>query len=258
MVVKHASSAFLKGSKMARAVSSRGLQNLAFVLLCALLLAIAAGSLATHALLRLTMPNLWGLTPLAWVLLNLCLTILLTPLILGPRPVLTWVAFALIAADAVFLLATTTAGRYTGVLSLLAVLAAALVAIAVMGRANPGRHRSWLLPHRGLLAAAIVAILALASITASLVAYNHYESVSWTFGKSPNGRLTLVYIAEGPDTYYFPAVAVVRTFGGLFNEELIEDQIGNRRDPAYWSNNRTIVVDGNWQDIYRHRDFSPV
>ena len=157
-----------------------------------------------------------------------------------------------------FLLATTAAGRYTGVLSLLAVLAAALVAIAVVGRANPGRRSSWLLAHRGLLAAAIVAILALASITASLVAYNHYESVSWTYGKSPNGRLTLVYIAEGPDTYYFPAVAVVRTFGGLFNEELIEDQIGNRRDPAYWSNNRTIVMDGNWQDIYRKRDFSPV
>jgi hypothetical protein len=190
------------------------------------------------------------------VLLDLCLVLLLTPLILRPRLVLTLLAFALIAVDTVFVLATTTAGRYTGVLSLLSLFAAGLVAISVVGRANPGRRRSWLLAHRGVLAAAIVAVLALASITGSLVAHNRYEAVTWTYGKSPNGRLTLVYIREGSDTY-FPAVAVVRTYGGLANEEMIEDQIGDRRDPAYWSNNRTIVVDGNWQDIYRNRDMTP-
>ena len=80
-----------KGKTVTRLAESCWLQNLAFVFLCVLLIAIAAGSWAAHALLRLTMPNLWGLTPLGWVLLDLCLAILLTPLILRPRPVLTWV-----------------------------------------------------------------------------------------------------------------------------------------------------------------------
>ena len=45
----------------------------------------------------------------------------------------------------------------------------------------------------------IVALLAVTSTTAALIAFGRFESFSSVYGHSPDGRYTLVFIKKGPD-----------------------------------------------------------
>jgi hypothetical protein len=246
----------LTRTALVRLSRSRRLQWLAFALLCLLLAAIAVGSWQARTLLSLRTPNMWGLTAFGWVALDTCLVLLLAPLIYRPHLVLTPMAFGLIFADGLCVLMTASAGRYTAFLSLLALFAASLVTIAVVGRPSPRGRRYWLLAHRGPLAAAIVTMLGTAVIATSLVASHVYEANSSTYGRSPDGRWTLVYIKTGSDTY-FPAVAVARDVWGVFKEDMIIAQVGYTRPRTYWLNSHLIMVEGCRKDIYKKRDLTP-
>jgi hypothetical protein len=231
---------------LAQTKRSRGLQNLAFVLLCILLAGIATGAWGAREILSLRTPDIWGLTALGWVLLDACLVLLLAPLLYGPRLVLSLVALAMLLADAVFVLAVTTSGRYTAGVTLLALFVAGLGSWAVLSGANPIRRRSQL---------RAVAVLAAVSIAASLIAFAIWESASWTYGRSPDGRWTLVLISRGAEPYC-PSVAITRTFWSLVDESKIE-AVTAARLPAQWVDNRTIEVSGSRHDIYKDQDLTP-
>ena len=190
----------------------------AFALLCLVLALVACASWEAHAALSLRTPDIWGLTALAWMLLDLVLALLLTALVCGARPVLAVVAFALIAVTALVLLATSPAGRLTGAFSLLALFVAGLVALGVMG-SRPARGRRAVRDsmHRGVFLGCIAALVAVPAMATSIVAHDFYEAASRTYGTSPDGRWTLVYIRRGAGAY-FPSAAVVREFSAVVQE----------------------------------------
>ena len=230
------------------------LQNVSFALLCLLLTLMTLATLRARVLWSWTTPDVWGLTPLAWVLLDVALALAFAVLVVRPRLVLTMVAFWLVGGELVFQLAAPIVGRYTAALTLLALFVAGLVAVALSGWGQPRPWRTRLLNRPGRLFAVVLAILLLATVAASLLAWAHYEAPARTYAGSPDGRWSLVYISGGAQDF-FPSLDVSRDAWGLLRDVRPLAAAHPPLTPR-WLSSYTVAAYGHRYDI-QHLDWQP-
>ena len=230
------------------------LQNVSFALLCLLLALMTLATVRARVPWSRTTPNVWGLTPLAWVLVDVCLVLCLAVLIVRPRLVLTMVAFWLLGGELVFQLAAPIVGRYTVGLTLLALFVAGLVAVILSVWGEPRLWRARLLARPGRLFAVVLVILLLATVATSLLAWAHYEAPTRTYSSSPDGRWSLVYIPGGTQDY-FPSLDATRDVWGLLRDVRPLAAAHPPLTPR-WLSNYTVAAYGYRYDI-RHLDWQP-
>ena len=209
---------------------------------------MAMATWRAHVLFGWTTPDVWGLTPLAWVLLDVALALVFAVLIVRPRP-LTLLAFGFVLTALMFQFAMPILGRYTAGLTLLALFAAGAPAAALSGWPSPRPWRARLLAHRGRLFAIVFGLLALTTLAVCLLAWAHYEGPARTYhAVSPDGRWALVYI-RGGDQNCFPSLDASRDVWGLFRDDRPVMGDNPPRAPR-WIDNHTVEASGYKYDIW--------